>query len=285
VTHNEARGAQQWLLAGILLAYVWKASSWVETVQDLARTPVSDPLFPRALSSVVPLCLALLLPTLTLCLALLWHRRVLAHAAFMVAALGSAFLMLHQASYNDASFLTAFWSSLYGVWLVRASGTSRDEPFPIGLAARLSCSILSLMFLGAAVGKLTPGYWDGSVLYALNFADSEYWSFRLLRSLLSATQLRDAATLYSRVVVCAELALVTLPLWPARLALGSASVALVSMAVLNNHLLLSVVGPLLGVCGATLRSARAKVAPARTLRARQGRPTSGTRVYSEEAPS
>jgi hypothetical protein len=285
VTSNQARRAVQWLLGGTLLAYAFKASFWVEAARDLARTPLADPWFPRVFASAWSLVVTLVLPPLTMCVALLWHRRWAARAAFMVTVCGSAFLLLHQASYNDAAFLTAFWSSLYGVWLVQKIETTEPATFPSWLATRLVCCIVSLMFLGGAIGKLTPGYWDGSILYALNFADSDYWSFRLLRSLLSTTQLRDAATLYSRCVVCIELLLVTLPVWPARVALYSASVALTTMAALNNHLLLSVVGPLLGMCAAALCVTRTAAVPKPALRAIHEHSPSETRVYAENAPS
>lgn len=257
MTPDPARRALQWLLGGTLLAFLFKAAYWVQAVRDLAHTPLGDPFFPPALASVLSLALGLLLPTTAIIVALLWHRLAVALAAFLATACCSLLLMLHQASYNDASFVTSFWSALYGVWLVRALSTRTHGSFPTRLATRLASCFVSLMFLGGAVGKLTPGYWDGSVLYALNFAASDYWSFRMLRSLLSAAQLRDVATLYSRGVVVVELLLVTLPFWSPRVALVSAAVALTAMAALNNHLLLSVVGPLLGVCGAALCVARA----------------------------
>jgi len=281
----QPRRALQWLLGGTLLAFAWKAGYWLGAARDLARTPLADPFFPSAFVSVVTLGAGLVLPTLALCTALLWHRLAVARAAFITTACASLLLLLHQASYNDASFVTSFWSSLYGVWLVRAIATSQHATFPSRLATQLSRCFVSLMFLGGAVGKLTPGYWDGSVMYALNFAGSDYWSFRLLRSLLTATQLREAATLYSRSVVLIELMLVTLPLWSARVALYSALVALVAMVVLNNHLLLSVVGPLLGVCGAALCVAPAGVTLLAAPRSTHQRPGRDAPLHVDEAPS
>lgn len=282
---DQARRALQWLLGGTLLAFAWKAGYWLAAAHDLARTPLADPFFPSAFASLVTLGAGLVLPTLALCTALLWHRLSVARAAFITTACASLLLMLHQASYNDASFVTSFWSSLYGLWLVRALATHQHETFPSLLASRLARCFVSLMFLGGAVGKLTPGYWDGSVLYALNFATNDYWSFRLLRSLLTATQLREAATLYSRCVVLVELVLVTLALWPARVALYTASVALVAMVVLNNHLLLSVVGPLLGMCGAALYVAPMGVVPAAAPRSPHGRLEPDAPRYADRASS
>lgn len=285
MTADQPRRAVQWLIGGTLLAFAWKAGYWVEAARDLARSPLADPFFPSVLASVVTLGLGLVLSALALCTALLWHRLAVARAAFITTTCASLLLMVHQASYNDASFVTSFWSSLYGLWLVRALATSEHATFPSLLATRLARCFVSLMFLGGAVGKLTPGYWDGSVLYALNFAANDYWTFRLLRSLLSAAELREVATLYSRCVVLVELVLVTLPLWPARAALYTASVALLAMVILNNHLLLSVVGPLLGMCGAALYAAPAGAVAVVAPRSTHERPQPDAALYADEAPS
>lgn len=262
---SEARlQALRGVLCGVSFAWLCKAVLLGHALLFALTSPLSDPFFPASLQSGWLLALALLLPPTLTVRALCRPTSARIRRALLATTLGALSLLLHQATYNDASFLTALWSSLFGLWLhVQPQG----EPRLGGRAARHARAVVALMFLGGFVGKLSPGYWDGTVLHALYFAERDHWSFVLLRGWLLPEQLRIAALLYSRAVIVSEGLLVTLPLWPARVGLRVACVALCAMVALHNWLLLSVMGPLLGVCVAALYGLGDGVMRARKMRA------------------
>ena len=68
-----------------------------------------------------------------------------------------------------------FWCSLYGLWLVASIDRPWKELLP--QAQAFAVLIVSLMFLGGAVGKYTPAYWSGEVLYQIYFVDRPFWFF------------------------------------------------------------------------------------------------------------
>jgi hypothetical protein len=264
VNEREHTVALRVVLAGVLLAWLWKVVLLAQALAFAVHSPLRDPFFPALLQRPHSLALALLLPPMVSIPALLRSTGRRLKLALCVTASSALLLLLHQATYNDASFLTAFWSSLFGLCLhAEAPSTSRASIDP----ARLARVLVALMFLGGFIGKLTPGYWDGTVFYQLYFAERAYWTFALARWLFEGEQLRHAASVYSRVVVCSEALLVTLPLWPARAGLTFAVAALLGMVLLNNPLLLSVLGPLLGVCVAALYCEAGGTARSRKIRA------------------
>ena len=160
-------------------------------------------------------------------------------------------LCWHQGSYNDVTFLTCFWASTWCTWLA----FSMDQPAEqlMKKAARFVMLIVSMIFLGGAVGKFTPGYWSGEVLYQVYFVDRDFWFFNLLRNQFDDVTLRAIATGYSRFVVLAESACVFLFLLPTRLAGTLALVTFCSIISLSNFNLFSVMFCMLGLCVVAIR--------------------------------
>jgi hypothetical protein len=240
----------RWLSGGMFAAWTWKWSFFRQGFAAYELRPLHDSFFPEPLQQL-PVLLAAYAPPLVLCVALqVLDSLMIAWLCLSAFALGSAVLLLHQCSYNDATFVTSSWASLWGLWYLHASRKADPELAVRG--AFLAQVIVALLFFGGALGKLTPGYWDGSVLYRLYFEEGQHWSFAWLRAHLSGENLRYAATLYSRAVVGIEGFLATLPLWPSRLALQLALVALGLLVLLNNFLLLSVLGSLMALCAVAL---------------------------------
>ena len=154
-------------------------------------------------------------------------------------------MCIHQGSYNDVTFLTCFWTSLWCVWYTVKLGTPPQEL--IAKSKSFAILIISLIFLGSAIGKWTPSYWSGQVLYEIYFVDRDFWFFNLLRSNFQPEILRDIATYYSRMVVLAESACALLWLLPVRLAGWIALAMLVGIALFSNVYLFSVVFCLCGL--------------------------------------
>ncbi len=155
-------------------------------------------------------------------------------------------LCLHQGSYNDATFTTAWWTTLWSAWFAGRLGGDDDSLLWRG--ARMSRAIVALVLLGGAVGKWTEEYWSGQVLYEIYFVDRDFWLFNLLRARYEPDMLREIATWYSRNVIIIE-SLCGLTLWtlPARVAAVVASVVLVSIALFSSFYLFSVVLSLVGL--------------------------------------
>ncbi len=246
MTERERLQPIRWLCAGLVASWTWKWRFFTGAPAVYAHTPLHDPFFPEPLQNLSVLVTAFCVPILIAFVMFVRPSALFARTSMAAFCTGSLVLNLHQGSYNDATFVTSLWASLWGLWYLHASTRDATE---LGVrAAFLAQIIVALLFFGGALGKLTPGYFDGSVLYRIYFEKRQHWSFAWLRGHLTAAELRYAATLYSRTVVGIEIFLATLPLWPSRLALQLALVALGMLVVLNNFQLLSVIGSLMTLC-------------------------------------
>jgi hypothetical protein len=212
--------------------------------------PLAVPFFPEVLQNFALAAAAYCVPLVLGSWALLRASPRAAWVALLSFFGGSCVLLLHQDTYNDATFVTSFWVSLIGLWFHRASARAGAE-----LASRtayLTQLLIGLLFFGGFVGKLSPGYFDGSTLYRIYFAERNHFTFVWLRELLSPAQLRTAACVYSWFVLCVEGVLATVPLWSARPALIASMLGLGGLVLLNNFLLASVICAPLALVGVSL---------------------------------
>lgn len=245
------------LVLGLLSSWLWKYSLWWTVLRASASQPLEDPFFPALMQRFDVLLVALLLPILIgLTASCVPSARWLAAGCASFAA-SSALLLLHQSTYNDATFVTVLWSALWGLWLFSARPDSAFAQQTLtARAAMLSQLLMGLWFLGGAIGKCTPGYLDGSVLHDLYFVDRDYLPFVLARRLWRGEALSVVARAYSFIVFVTECALATLPLWPPRLAMHFATLAMVCICLVNNPQLFSVFAAPTAMCIAVLRLLR-----------------------------
>lgn len=249
----------------ISVAWLCKTPFWTVAVPNYVAWPLHDFFFPAALQRVeVVIAVAVVAVSASVwavCFATV-TRLVLALGAQL---LGSLVLLLHQLTYNDATFVTSSWCALYALWLAHAS--ARESSSLAARATPLAYLVVALLFFGGLLGKLTPGYWDGSVMYGLYFQSSPHWSFALARSTFAAETLPEVARWYGRFVLLMELLLALLPLWPLRWGLRFATLAMIGLVVFSNFYLLSVVAPLIAMCQIPPMLA-ASSAPSARLRSR-----------------
>ncbi|MEM9828336.1 MAG: hypothetical protein AAF958_17235 [Planctomycetota bacterium] len=250
--------AMHWLVClGLFLSLVWKkkffqtASNWIEWVQ------IADPFFPAFFRSpdvarisfigIAVLLLSMLAPFWLFVVPGETYRRYVRTAITATVLAFATILCVHQASYNDMTFTTIWWTALWATWLSSQSGRA-DQDKLVCDAAWLSRAILSMILLGGAVGKLTAEYWSGEALYYIYFTHRDFWVFNWLRTNLDPTTVRDIATYYSRVVVIVEL-VGGLILWrmPPKLAALFAIGTLASIALFSNFLLFSVLSCLIAM--------------------------------------
>ena len=207
--------------------------------------PLQDDFFPAQMQSAEFLATLYLVPIgFSVSVFFLSHRGWILCQA-IVTCLAMFGLCIHQQSYNDVTFVTCWWTSAWCVWYaLRLHDPAADLYFKAG---RLAVLIFSLIFLGGAIGKLTPGYWSGEVLYQIYFVERDFWAFNLLRSRVDPETLREIATYYSRFICLIELAGAGLWLLPTRLACLIAIGVLLSIAVFSNTYLFSVMCCLFGL--------------------------------------
>jgi lipoprotein signal peptidase len=105
-----------------------------------------------------------------------------------------------------------------------------------------------MIFLGGAVGKLTPEYWSGEVFFQIYFVDRDFWVFNLLRSRFEPETLREIATYYSRMVIGTEMAVAGFWLLPRKVAAVLTLIVLLCLTLFSNFNLFSVTFCLIGLC-------------------------------------
>jgi hypothetical protein len=157
---------------------------------------------------------------------------------------------LHFETFSDATFVTSWWVALWLVWFT-ANASRTDVALYLHARALAQCT-LALVFLGGAIGKLTPEYTSGEAFYQLYFLQKDSWPYPWLRGALSPDALRALATWFSRVVIAVELAIAVCPLLPYRLTAIAGTVVMIGMVVISTWNLLSVMACLIGLLLALL---------------------------------
>jgi len=242
---KDNRSLLKLVIAAILIGLLWKFFHFVR-LDYLNRTlPLQDTFFPAFFRSQTVARTAYLIAAAISAFLLLSKSRSILTFGSLVLVTSLFTLNIHQSSYNDVTFLCCGWSALWCWWFSTriADPTELLQP----KAAWLAHAILSLILIGGSVGKMTPEYWSGQVLYEIYFVDRDFWFYNIIRNSCSADGLRDAATWHSRFVIVSEFACGFLWLLPMRLASWLALIVLMGIALTNNTLLFSVVSPLIGL--------------------------------------
>lgn len=235
------------VLAGLFLTLSWKWSFFVAANRVYQLLPISTEFFPLPLQLDWTLRLAYLTALAAITIGLLTPERGKRIVCAGVLLATSSVMCLHQGSYNDMTFVTAWWTSLWLLWFSWQL-EEFDSAALLRRAALLSRLIISLMLLGGAVGKWTGEYWSGEVFFEIYFRDRDFWLFNVLRDWFDEPSLRQLAVWYSRKVIVVE-TLCGCGLWllPARWAAVLAIIVLTSIALLSNLMLFSVLSCLIGL--------------------------------------
>ena len=188
------RDSYRVVVAFLLASLLWKSSHYPAFYNIYNSYALNDSFFPSFFSSTIVLGIVLMVPVLLGMMALMVREKPLLIVQSTVTLVCMFGMCIHQGSYNDVTFLTCFWVSLWCVWYTIKLGTPPSEL--IDQSKTFAILIVSLVFLGGAVGKWTPGYWSGQVLYEIYFVDRDFWFFNLLRSNLQPEALREFATYY-----------------------------------------------------------------------------------------
>ncbi len=234
------------VIASILVSLLWKIRYFLLAFAVYFEYPLHDEFFPAWLSSS-GVSLAAYTLSVAACLVSLFSvdRRYLMGCSLLLTAC-LYIQCIHQHSYNDVTFLTCFWSAAWSFWFTSRIGRDHDNLL-IEKGVFISHLILSVIFLGGAMGKLTPGYWSGQVLYDIYFAARDFWVFNILREHFSNDTLHAISRWYSRFVIVTEMGCACLWLLPRRWASWLAIITCCGICLFSNVLLLSVLACLLGL--------------------------------------
>lgn len=228
---------------------------------DAFDIPVFHPLFPPFFRDPRVSLAAYLAPLVGIA-ALIWpHRRSLGAACASVMVVCSAVMRLHINAFNDATFITCFWSGLWVLWfsIASESDTARSLHAPV-----LAQGMIAFMFLGGFLGKLTEEWWNGEALYHYYFLQKDNFLYPWLRENMTADALHLTALLFSRLVIAGELCLSLLMVVPSRAGLMIACWIMLGIVLISTLYLFSVMGPLMGIALAAYRGSytnRAGMAP------------------------
>lgn len=247
------------VLAALLVSLLWKLPFFLFAARVYLAHPLHDPFFPAWLQAWPVSAGCYLAATGGSLAALFLRGRQPLRALLLLVTVSLAVLVLHQHSYNDVTFYTCAWSSLWCLWWFGRRGDDPDQLVERG--ALLAHLILSMILLGGAVGKMTPGYWSGEVLYNIYFSGRDYWLFNLLRGSFDEPALRVIACGYSRFVIITELLCGGLWLLPRRIASTAAIAVLLGIALASNTWLFSVLTCLLGLALVGLHSPKTAILP------------------------
>jgi hypothetical protein len=160
----------------------------------------------------------------------------------------------HIFSYNDATYTTAFWTSLWLIWFA----SRLDVPTPAARAGTVCHGIaigqgmIGLCFFGGFIGKLTPEYWSGEALDHIYMIQKPTLLFRFLRDHWSPQTMQVWAVWLAQLMVVAEGLMATLIVWPTRFAAIGTGCVFSFMILLAGPQIISVLGSLAGLMAACL---------------------------------
>lgn len=224
----------------LLMALLWKLPGFLFFYQVYFETPIIDEFFPSIFRSNTTLGCAYILPILFGGAVFRSKKLSVLRSYAFLTLISLSVLCIHQGSYNDVSFMTAWWTSLWLCWLAIAAEKS-DDRLLHQRGSRLALAILAMILLGGGVGKWSEEYWSGSVLYEIYFVDRDFWVFNLLRSWFDSDGLLTVAKWYSRMVIVLETACFVALWWlPRRWAAALAIIVFTSIACFSNWYLFSV---------------------------------------------
>ena len=187
---------------GFFFQYYFKRQQLFAIFYTVESHVYQDDFFPAFFQSKYSIILAYILP-IAFGLPLFLRGSVVACRVHAIACLVSAaILMTHATTFHDAVYLCQFWLSLWLLWYA-----FRDQDSLALLSAKapfLFLCIVSLIFLGGAVGKFCEVYWQGELVY-VNFIEAgNNIAVEYLKTLLSVPSQMELAKWASRFLTSIE---------------------------------------------------------------------------------
>ena len=160
--------------------------------------------------------------------------------------LSSAVMNLHLNTYNDATFVVSFWVALWMWWL--AGAMRKIIGAPLASRARLLAQwIVAMTFLGGMVGKLTPEYTSGEVVYHIFYVQTKVSFLTFLIEGVPLLTEEQIFGLISKFMIGGEFLLAINFLFPFMVAFYLSAFLIPMLMFFSTWRILSVIGPLLGL--------------------------------------
>jgi hypothetical protein len=232
-----------WLLGWYLKSYFYVPYVFAVIDGSWGPTYIENTFFPSFLRNPQVLQFFYILPLSVFItffnVPLFWFRLC---SCFLV--VSSGVFLYHQETYNDATFVTSLWTSLWLLWL-SCNLNNTQEARRHG--PKLAMGIVSVMFMAGFTGKLTPGYFEGEVVYNIFFMQKPQGVFLWLREILDPTQLHVLSVWISWGIILAEAFLATAFLFPFSWMSIIAPGVMVGVTVFCTWKILSVLSSLIGL--------------------------------------
>jgi hypothetical protein len=234
------------VLAGFLVGWFIKLPVflWAYINQTTVNFPLKYELFPSFFESPTSSRVFYFLPLLTITLFFIKLQDsknksfVLFKIASFILLLCSLVLMLHSNTYNDATFVSSFWVS---IWLLWFSWHMHSEENKFRLhACHLALCLVSMIFLGGFIGKCTREWWNGEVMFGIMNSFFTHWPFSWIKNNLTFEQLRDLTKYMSWGIIMIEFVLATSFLWPKKWVLRIAPFLILGIVFFRTWRILSV---------------------------------------------
>lgn len=129
---------------GIIVSLVWKIRFYWYALGVNEEFPLIDPFFPEFFTSQSVLMAAYVAAVASSVLIVVVRAKLRLLILGCLSLGGLSILCVHQNAYNDVTFLTCAWSSLWCLWLTSRLGEAYETLYP--RAAWLSHMVLSLIF-------------------------------------------------------------------------------------------------------------------------------------------
>lgn len=155
-------------------------------------------------------------------------------------AISSLMLLLHSATYNDATFVTSFWVSCWLFWFSFHAQEKYNSQ-----ACKLATAIVSMIFFGGFIGKLSSEWASGEVVFGLIQSTFTYWPFSWINNNTTYDQLKVFSMIMSWAVIAFELILATCFLWPLKISLKYTPAMIAGVVFFRSWQILSVIGCLI----------------------------------------
>ena len=234
-----------WLIWLLNIGFTSHRGGVLSDLQFALANPVLDDLFPGFFRSQIIVVLGFALPVITGTATLIWDSMRAFRVNAVTLLVCSATMMLHQQGIANQLFTTAFWVSLWLLWLSTRCPDVHDELTESQRlrGALLAQCIVSFIFFGAFIGKCTAGYWSGETFTNMHFPGYT-WFRRLI------VEYPWLAMFYGRSAIIGEGFIAFLVLVSPRFALPLSLLVVVGMLVTSSWHIITALGPVIGVaCG------------------------------------
>lgn len=165
--------------------------------------------------------------------------------ASLVMTVSSAVLLLHQDTHNDATFVTSFWAAAWFLWFVYKMGAKEEMVYVH--AQSLALCVISVIFLGGLVGKLTPEYWSGEVFSNIFLQQNYGLLGEWVRAHVSAETIRFHFQWIAKMIILGEACLAFALFLPYRLVCVIGITFMLTTSVYTTWMIFSVMFCLIGL--------------------------------------